>query len=389
MASSDVKARLAPAAQAKARPLTTLVLSVGLFLLLDAMLFRTGLYARIEAPRTPAGSMMSIIHFTTAVAADPKRDVLVMGNSRIEYGFSVRYVDEAFPNSPYRMVLGAFPASTEEFWYYALCRIDPRRDRYAAIVIPMPGYGVPPRADDYSNHYETAQILAPIVPVARLGEFLEGFDDPGLRWRAAILALFPSHDYASDLQDFLLHPAARLRDVRERNQVGIKYLYDEDGYPTTMEDLKIDPKTNSIVKFPERFNILFQNEMNQQFVVPQPDLARQWTSRNAAYEAKWLGKIVADYKDSKTRLIFIDVPHRPVSLPAQQPIPGAPDIYQMIPSYPNVTILPQDTFEWLQRPHYFLDMNHMNVFGKKAFSVQLGQAVIDVLSGKPIHQAGH
>jgi len=121
--------------------------------------------------------------------------------------------------------------------------------------------------------------------------------------------------------------------------------------------------------------------MEQQFLVPPADLEKQWTEQNAAYESRWLGKIIVDYKNSITRLIFIDVPHHPIPLPAQQSSRGAPDIRQMITPGPNITILPPETFEALQRPKYFLDMNHMNVFGRKAFSLQLGQAVNDTLSG--------
>jgi|GEM_PF-3357602 len=385
MASSDPKPRREKLPAATARPVRTLVLSIGLFFMLDGALFRSGLYAGFEDPRPPAGSMMSIIHFTRATQSDPKRDVLVMGNSRIQYGFGPGYVYEAFPHFHYQMIMGAFPASNEEHWYYALHRIDPDHDRYAAIVIPISGYTITPHSEDYSREYETAQMLAPIIPLSHLREFLDGFGDQNLRWRAAMLALFPSHNYASDLAEFILHPAARMDHIAERNLVGIRYLYNEGGDPATMEDLKVDPKTNTIVRFPARFNVLYQAEMNKHFVAPPAGLARQWTERNAAFEAKWLGKIVSAYKNSTTRLIFIDMPHQPVPIPEQQPIPDAPDIRGMIPRGSNITVLPPETFEALQKPKYFLDLNHMNVFGRKAFSVQLGQAVNDILSARPLH----
>ncbi len=362
-----------------AHPAKTVLLSVMLFFLLDGMLFRSGLYARFQQPNTPSGSMAAIIRFTSAAPTDPRRTVLVMGSSKTEYGFGARNVEEDFPNAPIQPVMGAFPGSNEEYWYYALERIDPHHNRYAAVVIPLPGYKIGPLNEGFSNSYSAAQMLIPVVPLSGLRAFLGDFSEPSLRWRAAVLALAPSHLYAADLEDFLLHPVARLNAVRSREAAGVNYLYIDPPHTDTMDGLAIDPRSRKVVKYPARFNVLFRDDMDQRFVAPLPEQALKQTARNAAFSAKWLGRIAESYKDSRTKLIFIDMPHQPVDLPAHQPVAGAPDIRDMLPKQANIFVLPADMFSGLQQPHYFIDLDHMNIYGKELFSRKLGQAIIDVV----------
>ena len=377
---------LPAASRVRTHPAKTILLSIALFFFLDGVFFRSGLYARFQQPNTPSGSMAAIIRFTAGTSSDPRRTVLVMGSSKTEYGFGVRNVEEDFPDAPIRPVMGAFPGSNEEYWYYALHRIDPDHDRYAAIVIPLPGYKISPYDEGFSDSYSAAQMLLPVVPLSGLHDFLHGFSDPALRWRAALLALAPSHLYASDLQDFLLHPLARLSAVRSRESVGVNYLYIDQPHTDTMDGLAIDPKSQKVVRYPERFNALFRDDMDQRFIAPSPEQARQQTARNAAFSAKWLGRIADAYKGSRTKLIFLDIPHQPVALPAREPLPGAPDIRDMLPKQANIFVLPPEMFSDLQQPHYFIDLDHMNVYGKELFSRRLGQAIINVLAQDVPHR---
>ena len=361
-------------------PVATVLLSVGLFFLLDGVLFRSGLYARFQQPNTPAGSMTAIIRFTGAAPTDPGRSVLVMGNSKTEYGFGVHDVEQDFPDAPVKPVLGAFPGSNEEYWFYALERIDPHHDRYAAIVIPMSGYKIAPYDEGFGDSYAAAQMLLPIVPVSGLRAFLGDFTDSSLRWRAALLAMAPSHLYANDLQDFLLHPLQRLRAVRSRESAGVSYLYVDAPHTDTMDGLSVDPVSHRVLQYPQRFNVLFRDDMDRKFAGTPPEEARQRTARNAAFSAKWLRRIADAYRDSRTKLIFIDMPHEPVDMPSRQPIAGAPDIRDMLPKQANIVTLPPGTFADLETPHNFIDLDHMNAYGKALFSRRLGQAIIDVLA---------
>ena len=366
-------------ASRRAHPVATILLSVVSFLLVDNLVFRSGLYANVQNPNTYSGALQALIRFNSGAAADPDRNVLLVGNSRMQYGFSVKAFEEDFPQSPLKLILAAVPSSNEEQWYYMLQRLDPHHDRYAAVVIPLAGYKVAPWQNDNANHYETAQIVGPIVPPRLWAEFLDGFDVPDTRLRALTIALFTSHAYEFDLQDLLFHPVQRLNDVAARNRAGINFLY---GLPITSENmcsLRLDPATGRPQSYPSRFKMYQIMAMNQEFISPPPGLARSLTNRNALYEARWIGKIVEAYHGSRTRLIFVDMPHEPLPLPARAPIVGAPDVRQFIPRWTNITVLPAGAFADLQQPRYFADMDHLNAEANVLFTRRLGQAIIEAV----------
>jgi hypothetical protein len=351
-----------------------------LFVVLDTALFRSGLYMHLcGSAESVSGKVFDIVHFNQVATSDASRDVLLIGNSRTEWGFGTDDFASFFPNARIRPIMGASPKSNEEWWYYELLAIDPHHSRYKAIVIPLAGYRVNPWREDKQNTYYTVQALAPIIGLTQWPEFVMSFTSADLRLRALTLVLFSSHDYALDVQDLMLEPMDRIRWRGTRNALGQGWLHDDHGASGDLRELTIDPRTRKPVTYPARFDDVQRRETDQEFETPSTEEARQWTARNAAFEARWLGRIVAAYRGSRTQLIFINIPHAPMALPAQQPIPNAPDVRKMIPELPNVTILPEDAFTHLQRPALFADVLHMNDVGHREFTLLLGQRLISIL----------
>jgi hypothetical protein len=362
------------------RPLLTIALSVLCFFALDNLLFRSGLYDLIVSPDTTGGKLVDMVRFNKELQTDPTRDVLLMGNSKTEWGFGTGDFAQIYPHATTRPIMGAVPASNVEWWFYQLRAQDPHHNRYAAIVIPLDGYKAAPLAVDQQNRYDTAQVLAPIMRLRNWPDFLSYFNDPAIRARARVLAIFSSHAYSLDLQDLLLHPLARIRARRQRERVGPNWLHDWHGAPETIEALRLDPATGKPIAYPSGFDAFRKGETDIYFIPPPPDQEQSWTEREAAFQATWLRRIVADYEGSKTRIILLNVPYEPMPLPALQPIASAPDPRSTIPEAPNVVVLPEDQFTDLQQPKYFVDVMHMNAVGRLLFTIRLGQTLQDLLS---------
>jgi hypothetical protein len=362
------------------RALRTILFSVVCFFVLDNLIFRSGLYARIISPDSIAGKLLDIVRFNSAVQTNPARDVLMLGASKTEWGFGTGDFEQLYPNAEIHPLMGAVPASTLKWWYYQLRVQDPNHDRYRAIVLPLEGYKIAPLSEDQENQYSNAEILAPIISLQDWPGFLSSFTDPAVRARARLLAIFSSHTYWRDLQDLLLHPIQRILGRIHRNRIGPNWLHDFDGDPATLEGLRLDALTGRPSAYPAGFNEFKKRQTDDQFVVPTPDQAKAWTARNAIFEANWLRRIVNDYKDSKTRLIFINIPHWPMPLPALKPIADAPDIRSMIPAQSNVIVLPEDEFTELEQPKYFGDILHLNDAGRLLFTRQLGQKLQHLLA---------
>jgi hypothetical protein len=361
-------------------PLLTVVFSVLCFLALDNLLFRSGLYDLLVSPVTTGGKLVDMVRFNKALQTDPARDVLLMGNSRTEWGFGTGDFAQIYPHAIIRPLMGAVPGSNIEWWFYQLRAQDPHHDRYAAIVIPLDGYRAAPLAVDQQNRYDTAQVLAPIIHLRDWMNFLAHFNDPAIRARARWLAIFSSHDYSLDLQDLLLHPLARFHARQERDRIGPKWLDNWRGAPESIEALRLDPISGKPIAYPPEFNAFRKNETDAEFIRPPPGLAQSWTVREADFQATWIRRIVMDYEGSRTRIIFLNIPHQPMPLPALQPIAGAPDLRSAIPDAPNVVVLPEDQFTDLETPKYFVDVLHLNAAGRLLFTRRLGQTLQDLLT---------
>jgi hypothetical protein len=364
----------------RTHPLLTIALSVLCFFVLDNLLFRSGLYDLIVSPDTTGGKMVDMVRFSKAVQTDPARDVLLMGNSRTEWGFGTGDFARIYPDATIRPLMGAVPGSNIEWWYYQLRAQDPHRDRYAAIMIPLDGYRAAPLAVDQQNRYDSAQVLAPIIRMWDWPGFLARFTDAAIRARARLLAIFSSHDYSLDLQDLLLHPRVRYHERRERERVGPKWLDDWHGAPGSIESLQLDPVSGKPIAYPPGFNAFRKSETDTAFIPPPSGEARPWTEREAAFQETWIRRIVADYEGSKTRIIFLNIPHQPMPLPALRPIADAPDLRSAIPEAPNVIVLPEDAFTDLEQPKYFVDVLHLNAEGRQQFTRRLGQTLQNLLS---------
>jgi hypothetical protein len=363
-------------------PLLNLALSILLFFALDAVIFRSGLYAKVVSPETTAGKLLYTASYERARPANPDRDVLLLGNSKMEFAFWVKHFEVVSPNSKLHFIQGAVSGSTEEWWHYMLQYLDPNRDRYAAIVIPISGYKIGPVEEDFQNRFENAQDLAPILRLPEWPDFLATYSDASLQRRAALLAAFSSHDYALDLQNLLLDPMSRWEKIAWRHQVGERWMYEDEGLTGTMEGLKVDPATQRVTAYPVQFTEFKRRETDAKFIRPDSNQAASLTARDAAVEDEWVKRIVADYVGSRTKVIFLQIPRWPFPLPSSEPLPSAPDVRDMIPAVPNVVVMDPDAFTSLEKSRYFYDTMHLNGEGRRIFTEQFGAKLEHILGGQ-------
>jgi hypothetical protein len=210
------------------RPLRTLLLSLLLFLAMDTALFRSGLYARIQSPESTPGKFFFAVLYESRRSSDPTRDVLVLGNSKMVWGFSPSQHERAHPHDPLRYIHAASSAAQPKWWFYQLRAIDPRRDRYRAIVIPVNGYLLRPDADalELGTEYSSAQAIAPLLSASDWPAFLDSFTTEESRRKALRIALFAGHGYDVDVADMVLRPLRRIRLLEERERIGERWLHD-------------------------------------------------------------------------------------------------------------------------------------------------------------------
>ena len=113
-------------------------------MLVDLSLFRSGLYYRWAEPDSTAGSVVRA-QMTIRHDYEPdRRNVLVLGNSRIGEGFSALLADAASGNDDLHFINGSIAGTTPRVWYYLLRAIDPDANRFSAIALMVDSTSLTP-----------------------------------------------------------------------------------------------------------------------------------------------------------------------------------------------------------------------------------------------------
>jgi hypothetical protein len=357
-------------------PLLVLLLSAGVFVLADNLVFRTAFYARFIPLVTTSGRLAHFVLAEENRAPSGKDEVLTTGSSKMQFALWDKVAEQADPQGRFRMIDGAIHGASEKWTYYILKRIDPTHRRYAAIVISDSEYKVYPWAEDQENDFSCAQALAPFIAPRDWPDFAASFTDPAVRENVVYQGLFSSHGVG---MDFLLS-SGRITERILRG--GVTKLLTDEGPAENVAALSTAPDQESLVRvvsYPAHFDIFQREDADSDFRNPDLRDAIRYTEREARFHQRWLTKIIELYKDSPTRLIFVQMPRWPVQLPKIAPLPTAPDIRGLLPKQRNVVFLDENEFTFLERPKYFWDLQHLNRTGRRIFSERLGMRIREIV----------
>jgi len=358
------------------RPLTFLLAPFIFFLLIDLVFFRSNFYTRFIEPESSEGTFEGTFEHEMARARGP-RQIMVLGSSRIAEGFSAKRVNQLEPKGGYFFINGAVSGAGPRCMYYLLRDLDPHHDRYQAIVMTIDDYTDP---DDYEDLADREEDLHSVVARLRLTDlysFTESFTTRKTKWHVLTGSLLKSTVYQRDLQEFLDHPQRRLEKAELYRGHRFDWSYDYGGSDHTLAGTTIDWNAKPpAITFPPNIPQPEQDYLRPRLVITAPQ-----NGRVRAYQTRWMGAIADLYRNSKTRMIFIQAPRtplpRPVSL-AHWPWTTADKLRER----PWVTVVDPHTFENLERPELFSDYAHLNSEGQKLFSPALAATIKSILETK-------
>jgi hypothetical protein len=351
--------------------LWTLV-ALAAFFAADSLLFRTGWYALHLEPDSSAGSLEYQLQWLHRAGASKSPEVLVIGDSRIAEGFSARVANATLDRRLHFWNFG-IPGTTPRVWYYALRAADPTRRRFAAIVIAIDKYS---DADWFglSEDRVTDQNFLPMeLGLGDCLSFAFSMNATALRVHSLVSCLFRGVALRPDVQGFLAHPQSRLQRSADSLKNGLGYISDYGGKVESMRGLTVD-WTSRTIHFPDGVSEPIRDNVTQ-FLLPEevPN-----TGALARYRQRWLGGILDQYKDSPTRIVFLQLPRGPIVNPR---VRGGHGFVDAASKLPRVTVLAADTFTDLERPELFADGLHLNREGRPIFSQHLAQRVDSIVTG--------
>lgn len=352
----------------------SLFLGIVLFASLEALVFRSGLYQRALHPNSSSGVFWNSVKFEKIRPSSGLKEVLVVGDSRIAEGFSASRGDQLLKSLGFKFINGGVSGSTLRNWYHYLREVDPNASRYAAIVLPFESYSDRDTGEQgESRYFLDLQIMAPVLRLSDIPTLIADIDPPISKVRAFQELLFKGLIYRKDLIDFLADPRLRRKLVRERNGVADGFAYGYEGQSLSLAGLSADPSTQQLKShliLSEAVISGLENRIKKPVVEKNGYLAR--------YRKKWLGKILARYANSSTRIVTVRIPVNPFA----KILPRAPvevGFISEVAAQRLVTALPEDYFYDLERGDFFFDYLHLNHDGQQRFTAGLVKQISEVM----------
>lgn len=335
-----------------------LLLGIVAFLCVDGAIFHSGLYVSILAPNSYAGRVWRIAHAEKERAPSGLKEVLVLGDSRIAEGFSATLANELGSPAGFKFVSLAEPAASANTWYYMVREVDPTARRYSAIIVPY-GIGYEPNSADPLR----ISMTAPLLRYRDCFHFASGFQRWSGRFRAFVACILRGSAYQDDVVDFLSHPLARIRNVRQSDKThsGSQYKgrdYDLVGtsYNASTGQVTFAPKLTDAQRLAFRKSLIQPSQSDTEY--------------SLKLQRDWIPRIISRYSNSPTAIVLTPLPRGPFL-----ELGGLSKGYESV--LPTSVIekttfsLPGHTFEFLEKPEYYFDAFHLNAKGRQKFTETL------------------
>lgn len=366
--SSTISSRLVPL-------LLLATLAIAGWLLVGGLLFRSGLYYRyVASPDSAAGEVERTLLFIQKRYRPGARNVLVLGDSRTNEGFSSKLANQAVPGVNF--IEAGMAGTTPRVWYYLLRKIDPDGDRFAAIVLVQICDATYPNREELSERSLDLAYLPPLLALGDVFDLTASFRDAGLRSQAWRTVLLPIRAARSDLADLAAAPTARFRQVRANLRAYADSRYDYAGRPESLAAIMLDPSTlhplTTTALSGTLANYLRQLDASRTSSIPtRPE--------NQAYYRYWIGRIADANHGARRRVFVATLPRGPFH--QQFGPPPRPSLQAIgLSNHDGVTLIAPPEVAALERPQFFFDGLHLDSAGRNRYSVILAQSAAAALS---------
>jgi alginate O-acetyltransferase complex protein AlgI len=352
------------------------VAAFAIFALAVALAFRTGAYRSLLDPASSTGTFERMVDALRTLPADPRRDVLVLGDSRIYSGLDPAAAGRASGNL--RFLDGAVPGTTPRCWPFFARAIDPHTTRFRAVVIPVDTYADDDSAIGSIDGDNRPMDLRYVVFHTRLTDIpkLAGsFSDPRQRLETAFDLLWRAPVLRDDVQELLGDPAARVRALAQAGGADSDDPLAAHPRSESLAGMQVDFARNTI-GFPPGVS----SDERAAIVLQVLRVARPSQSY-ARYRLRWIAPIAARYAAAGVPVIFVRIPTRPSHRSASSNASGS--LLAIARAY-GAHLLPAAPYLALERPDLFADHDHLNRAGSERFSALLGADVARVLGDRSV-----
>lgn len=358
------------------RPWRALGLGVLAFLAFDVLVFHSGIYARIAEPESFFGRYQTAVEGASDFGQDEGRPrVVVLGDSRIAEGLSAPLTAEV---AGAQVLNASIPGSTPRVWAHLIEDLDPDKNRFDLVVIPVWDYepvqdfGGHGTREDRSKRISDLTYIAPGTGIGELPELASSFPTWPGKYAAARSVLLKGYAFRRDVRALLLDLDDRLEEVETARELGMSDFDSYEGDPGDMTAVEVDWETGKVGDLshvPAAYHRRLRVHAARQPAAPNPI--------EEAYRERWLGEILDRYEGTETRVMLFCVPLGPA---AREFVEGGEEssFLRRMGEREYVHLLPEDKFDHLERPELFFDPVHLNREGRRQMSTMLGESMAEL-----------
>ena len=300
---------------------------------------------------------------------DNPNQVLAVGDSRM----ALRTARAGRMGSGFTYGFAGIAGTLPRCWYYLLREVDPGRNRYAAILLPVDDYS-DEDWEDYSERTTDLRFLITALGLGDIWEFAGSFNKWENRTQAVMGILLKGIVLKDDVQDLLVDPQQRLVSNAAKKS---DWIDAQQNFEETQEDMRglvVDWKTMHAI-YPRRLDAEGRRSVDE-FLLHR---TTAHTGKVAAYRREWFGQIIEQYRGSRTKLIFYRLP-RGAAIRPDNLLQKASFTIPSFRGLPNVIVLDEHLLDEVEKPEYFKDALHLNDLGCRRLTELLVTKVREVMT---------
>jgi hypothetical protein len=340
------------------------MLCTGMIVLVNVLIFHSGLYKYICKPDSYAGNIYGRLSILEQLESESDQlPVAIMGDSTIEDGIAARQLTQISATPVANL---AMPATGPLVWLQYFKSIDPDRDRFSKIVIlitPQDVRAVP--------HEEGIQSLIAIAPPHVLWSYLRTFRDPWNHLSDFYASVDRLYAFRRDLGNLIVSPS-RLLNLSRLRKEHEKRLTEWPGERSDVCEVQLTPSGRV-----QRWGSIKDRELRK---VINKTLSRTRELNQSPTVSGILDPvedIVRYYEGSGVKLLLVSFPfgwHHQVE-PKHPVISEFNTRLRNLASSPSVAYWDATQLPLFQTCENYYDFRHLNVRGRQEFTAELGRVL--------------
>ena len=329
-------------------------------------------YTQWLEPQSTAGTVMMAEAVINKQLDPTKKNILIIGNSRIGEGFSALIANNSVDNSEYNFVSLGLPGTTPRIWFYVLNAIDRDATRFYAVYLMAENYN-DTAEENYNDRDVDTAYLSAIFTLKNLLTYPSSFDDSQKAAEAYKSILLPIAPLQKDIIQFLKNPKKRIKQVKQWRKDYVNWTSGYSGRPEHLPQMDTLSNSSAILG-----QLLDWQKPGMEWYFQAVPKCNQEYLHSFRYNSRWFGDISEHYAKRAVHLGVFMIPRGPYHLQQQcdSQLKGSLAVLQ---TKKRITTISSEIATALEKPEYFFDHLHINATGRSVFSKNLAIAIVQQL----------